>query len=277
MFKIIISLLLNAFTAQRLLTRHTQGEIMSETPENEVPERIEPSDDGTSAGEETASMTFGAKAIGIFLDPGRVTSHLSQKPDWLFPLIVVVIAAALFNFFASDAIIGIAEEKAIESMQNRNMSTEQIDQAIEIQGKFMKPEFMVVQGALGVVIVQLIMALLFLFLGNIIFGGNKKFKHYWSLVVYVGLIGAVGMLVQGALVRMTGDMNSAQLGLGIITAGDPDAKIHKIFQLITVFGVWEWIVYGIGIASFTGVTRGKAIGTIIAVALVFSVGFGLIS
>jgi len=94
-----------------------------------------------AAGGESKKMSALARVIGVFLEPSRVMDNLSAKPDWLLPLIIMLVCSFIFVLFAGDVIRDFALEKTSERMQVQvdrgNMSQEQVDQIMEQQEKFM--------------------------------------------------------------------------------------------------------------------------------------------
>ena len=239
-----------------------------ENPVNDpVPgEQLEP------GSEESGTMSFTAKLAGIFFDPRKVARSVAEKPDWVLPFIVVLLASLLFIAVDHQEIVDSQLDAAMEKMQSYvdsgRMTQEQVDMALQQQGKFMTTPIMMGFTVMQVLLSNLVVAVLLLFFGNIIFGGSKKFKHYWSLAFYASLISALGTVVAMILVKMTGDMNSAKIGFGFLTGGAPETFIGKFLKNIEVFGVWSVVVYGIGLSAFTRVKQSKAITTVLVVYLV---------
>ncbi len=231
-------------------------------------------------GTEENSIGIGAKIMGVFLEPAKTMKSIADKPDWLIPCIILVICTLVFVGLNGEVIRDTQVEQNLEQMQGRvdsgQMSQEQVDMSIEQMTKFMTTPIMMGFGVLQVFFISLIFTLIYLFFGNVIFGGSKKFKHYWSLNWYTGLIGAVGTLIGAFLVMSSGDMGSANIGLNFLTSGNPDAYIHKLFSKLSVFSLWSMVVAGIGLSVFTNVSRGKTIATAVGLFVAVMVGISFI-
>jgi len=216
------------------------------------------------------------RMLGIILDPVRAMKDVVVKRGWLVPLIFFVLALVIFNLVAG----GVVSDFAIEQGTNRindmveqgRINQEQADQIIQQQmgGPFMKI-MMYANPLVSIFLVKLIVAALALLIGNIVLGGDRKFKNYWSTVWYAGVIGSLGMIISAILIAVTNDIAGAQLGLGILTKGDPTSTIHKIAQSFNVFTIWESIILGIGVALQAKVSLSKGIAWIVIIMLGFSI------
>ena len=120
--------------------------------------------------------------------------------------------------------------QALQKQVDRgNLTQEQADDIVEKRSESMGP-WMYLQPVIGMPLMRLIGALILLFIGNVLFGGSKRFAHYWSLALYGGVIAALGAIIMGVLVAIKGDIQGAQLGLGILTAGNPQSTIRIIIS-----------------------------------------------
>lgn len=225
--------------------------------------------------DEDETMGGFAKIIGVFHEPSRVMESISRKPTWLLPLIILIAASAIFAFLAYDVIFDFAMDQAQQSMQKRvdagQMSAEQVDAILEQQGKFMGIG-LYVQTILGVAIMRLLGTLGLLFLGNIIFVGAKKFSHYWSLNLHASMIAALGTIIGAFLVRSSGDLANASIGLGFLAGNDVSSPLFKILSAFNVFTIWEAIVIGIGLAVMGQFSKTKGIITMVLIYIAIGVG-----
>ncbi|MBS1485951.1 MAG: DUF4199 domain-containing protein [Bacteroidetes bacterium] len=111
----------------------------------------------------TAALIF--LAHKYFKDNGNGFMSYGQGIGVAFweGLISVAIYMPLFYIyvkFIDSGFIDMIKEKQIDAMQQKGMSEDQIDQAMQIAGKFMSPEMMLVFGIIGGLIVFIIIALL---------------------------------------------------------------------------------------------------------------------
>lgn len=122
-----------------------------------------------------ANQTLGYVGL-IFLIVALILAHKEFKDSNEFmsygqalgiSMIIVSINAvisAIFTYlylkFVDDSMIGMIRDKAMETMEKRGMSDTQIDQALQIQSKFMTPEWILIWGILGGIFFGFIISLI---------------------------------------------------------------------------------------------------------------------
>lgn len=249
-----------------------EGAMVAENEEQmQMPTPEEPS-------EESVVVNPWSRLIAVITDPAAAMRGVAKKGNWWVPLLIFIVAVGIFSLVAGDVVSEFAmdqtRERFDEMIQSGQLSQEQADQIMQQQmGGSMMQIFMVVNPVIATFLVKLLFAGLFLLGGNVIFGGNAKFGQYWAALWYASVIASIGMIVSGILINVTGDMYGAQLGLGILTKGDPTSMAHKLLSVFNVFSVWEGIVAGIGLAMVAKVSQGKGI----AWGLFCYIGLGLLT
>ncbi len=229
---------------------------MMEEPDQDTPEVMSPL----------------AQVFSVFTSPIGVAESIRQKPQWLIPAIVVIVATLISVVIAGQYYLDINMEAQREAMQeqlhNGDLTQDQYETALSI-GTKIGQVMMYVSPVISVPFMVLVSSAILLFAGNIILGGTARFVQYWSLVFSCSLIGSVGEILRAILVVVkNGDVRGVQLGLGILTMNNMDSMAHKILAGIQVFTVWEAIVVGLGVA----VLARKSAGVTIPIALLIYVG-----
>lgn len=223
---------------------------------------------------ETPMMGGFARIIGVFTEPDRVMRSVAEKPAWLLPCIILLLSTLLFVAIAGDVLRDFAldqmRDKVNEMVAQGRIPAERSEQIIESQQGLVNT-MLYVNPPIAVLFMRLLLTVLLLFLGNIILGGMKRFKHYWSLAFYGGMIAALAALISGVLIRLSGDMYGAQLGLGILARNNPDSTLFKILTVFNVFTIWEAVVVGIGLAVLANSKR----STGVVLMLIVYLGLGL--
>jgi Yip1 domain len=220
------------------------------------------------------------RAFSVYTDPSRAMASVAAKGQWWVPMILIILAAVLFIFMAGDVLMEMQQEQGIERIQGMvesgRVSQEQADQIIEQQfgeGNSFTSIMMYVGTVVSIFFVKLVVAAIALLIGNIVLGGSRKFKDYWAVAFYASMIGVVTFILSAIMISMTGDMQSAQFGLGVLTKGDTASTIHKIAQVFDIFKIWEAIVLGIGVATLAKVSNSKGIIWMVIIML----GIGIIT
>ncbi|MBD3165531.1 hypothetical protein GF324_02945 [bacterium] len=221
--------------------------------------------------QETPQLSPMERVLNVFFDPSAVAEDILRKPTWLIPFLFSVVLMVAGSIIAMPVMMDFQMDMARDALMERGVSGDQLDNILEQQRGFM-PVSILVFGPLGLMFFVFIYTLLFVFIGNIILGGTRKFAHYWSLEWHTTVISMVGALLTNALVRVTGDMQGTKLGLGLLTRGDVESTAHKIASGFDLFTMWAGIAIGIGLAVFT--KKSKTVG--IAIGLGLYVGLTIV-
>ena len=108
--------------------------------------------------------------------------------------------------------------------------------------------FIPVGGVVMTPIIILAFAGMFFLGGNIILGGTTDFRTMFSLNVYVGVIGSLGLLLKLPLIIAKGSTDILT-NLAILMPVDMDETIlYKLLNMIDVVLIWESILLAIGFA-----------------------------
>ncbi len=98
------------------------------------------------------------------------------------------------------------------------------------------------------------------FIASVVFGGTAKFKQVWIVACWAYVIALLGILVKTPLILAK---NSVEAGLnfGLIFSADMvGPKLNKFFNVIDIFGIWHFIIAGIGLAVLYKFSTKKGIG-----------------
>jgi len=188
---------------------------------------------------ETGEISLVARMAGVFLDPRRTFISLDKKPDFVVPLIIVMVTATLFTLLAWPVI----EAMQIEQMTERGLNSEQIEQFKSI-GKIsglIAPALMVVIGAV-------IVSAILLFVGNILMGGSSSYKKVFSVYCYAGLISIISYAVKVALILSKGSMEVYTSPAAFFPASAKDTVLFKAAAVLDVFAIWQLIVIAVGMS-----------------------------
>lgn len=121
----------------------------------------------------------GFKLQAIFFQPRAAFEAINLRPDWVIPLILLIVMA-IATTVVMDSKIGF-EQIAIKQMEAQGSSPEQIEQAQA--GLGLIKVFAYAGGVLGSLVIALVTAA-FLLLGFYLTGADVSFKKTLSVVMY---------------------------------------------------------------------------------------------
>jgi hypothetical protein len=210
--------------------------------------------------------------IGIVLDPAGTFQRVLSIGYWIGILIVIILAAGALEQVFHNQAVNMAVEKMVEKAGD---NAAQIQPMIDFyQNQAIARPLYFLFTALGQVVYLLILAVLYFFIGSVIFGGTAKFKQVWIISCWSYIIMIIDMLIKTPLILAKDNIQTG-ITFGLVFSEDMvGTKLHNAFNAIDLFGIWHFIVAGIGLALLYkfGTKKGIGIASIVWVLLTL-VGF----
>jgi len=198
---------------------------------------------------ETASpdMNVIKRIIGVFTSPRLTFEAVRERPGWVVPLIILVLIGLAMLALMGPVIMKEQMGRQVEMMQDRGMSQNQIDQAME-RGAKIGNIMMYVFGVIGPVVAFLISAAVWLFVCNVLLGGAAKYAQMLGVVVYQAFIATLGGLIKLPIILSRETLNVHFSLATFMSESGKETFIYKLLSKVELFNVWGIIVLCIGIA-----------------------------
>lgn len=208
----------------------------------------------------------------IYLAPGRAFARLKEKPNWLIPIIIVLLFNMIMALISAQYVDWDKQRQtALDRMRERNMSEDQIQQATEGMDKlYTNPAMRYGMPAVSVLFVSIIAALFLAVIYNVslpLFGGTGDFKRTWAIVCNASLIAVPAAIVRGALVLLKG---SAEVTTSLLAAA-PNLKhgfLAGLLAQLDIFDFWKFALIAIGLTTVLGIKKSKSYTLVFSVWLV---------
>lgn len=240
--------------------------------------------------EETLNHTD--KLVGVFTEPGNTFQRMSTMPskttDWIIPLLILIIAAALSNFIMmSNPIIkhSMVEkqmteiEKQFDQMVKEGKMTEEVkNQQLDAiqermdQGAGMQAVFTVI----GIFIISFvsffIISGVFFLIIKFLLGGDGTYKNALSaygLPYYIIVVQIVAMVILALVTDRYFMSTSVASIMGIDVNSIPNWLLSKL----DVFSIWYYAIISIGFAKMF---KAKSVVPYFATVYGLWIGFGLV-
>lgn len=206
--------------------------------------------------------------IGVFTSPAKTFARIDAKPSWILPLIIISVVNLIFIYFAGNVILNETLQQQEQTMMERGTDQETIDQTLEATEKFMAGPFMYVTTLAFPLIIIVIVAGVFLFVGNVVLGGASTFKKVFSVTCWSWLIlTAYGLILLPLIVSQKTMLVNFSLA-AFLPDDQRNSFLYQLFTRIDVFYGWWIAVYSIGLAV---IYKMKTQKTAIAVTAVYAI------
>jgi hypothetical protein len=117
---------------------------------------------------------------------------------------------------------------------------------------------------LGTAFYAVIVSAALLFIGNIVLKGKASYRQMFSLYVWSGLVGVLGIILRIPLVQA---QNTMQVHLGPAALFPEEASETALFRIaasLDVFLIWQIVLVAVGFTVLYRIGLGKALGVLAA-------------
>ena len=215
--------------------------------------------------------------MDVYFAPSKVFAALKEKPQWLTPLIIVLVvvalAAALTVNFSRDEIAARQEE----ALRERGLSEEEMERAMQ----FTSGPVILISSAVSATIFTVVLMLLFAMIINLfipLFGGESGYKTVFSVICFSSLVLVPSAILKLILIAIT---KSPYMTTSLVLLAPGLAKetfAYKLLAGLDFFVIWEMILVALGINITNGITKKNAYVLVFAIWIIsLFVGVGLSS
>lgn len=227
--------------------------------------------------EEIQEMNAVERIIGVYFSPRKTFEYLRAKPKWFVPFILICLVALVSNFLARD----IAIQEQIERVKmSERLTEEQKDQyleRIESSTSGWQAYIQLVATPVVIFIIVVVIAGIFLFFGNMLFGGQTSFRQMLSLYTHAGVVALPAAIVKVPLMLAQGTTR-IQTSLAVLLSADAEGTmLYRLLSKFCIFTIWEVILLIIGVSVIYRFSNSKASTMVLilwAVWIIVSVALG---
>jgi hypothetical protein len=216
----------------------------------------------------------------VYTAPTRAFARLKEKPSWLLPVALVLIFNIAATFVTTQYVDWTAQrDLAVEQMQKRGMTQEQIDQAVEGMDKFYgSPIARFGLPLVGALVTGIIGILLLTIIYNVslpMLGASGNFVRALSVVAWAGMALIPGAIIRIVLVLLK---KSADVSTSLLLLA-PNLKggfVAALLAQVDPFAIWQLILAGLGLKVVFDLKGSRSYILVFAVWLVLTLIFSLL-
>jgi hypothetical protein len=208
------------------------------------------------------------RIIGVLFSPDVTFASIARRPDWVVPLLLIVVLALANGILISSRIdFGAPAREAMA--QNKNLTQEQMDRAEKMSVTMGKVAKFI--GPVISIIVLLIVAGVLL-LGVRVMGGEGDFKQAFSVTCYAWIPNVIQAVVLTIVVLAKGSTAINPTLLPTLVRSNPaflvDVKTQPMaFALLSsldIFTIWVVVLLIIGFAYIGRISKAKSAAVVIS-------------
>jgi len=189
--------------------------------------------------------------LDIYLAPSRAFARLKEKPLWLVPLVLIVVTNMVVALLSARYVDWSEQrEKIIDSMRERNVPEDQINQRMEAIDKFQTNPLMR-YGAppLGALFTTVIYVLFLVIIYNVclpLLGAGGNFVRALSVVANAGLVAIPGAVIRVVLLLLKRSAG-VSTSLAAVFPSLKNGFLTIILGRIDPFAIWQLVLAGLGL------------------------------
>lgn len=221
-------------------------------------------------------MSILQRIWGIYTKPRETMEYLSQKPDWILPVVVVAVAVLLSGLILYPTVIRPQQVEQISKQfrENANIPPEQAQQMEERALRFTEGPFGLLTGIGGMVVFALlsilIPALVFFWLGQLL-GGEGAFRNVLSIVSYASLVVVPGLIVRTPLMLAKHSVG-VQTSLALVLSPEQEGSfLFRFLAQFDIFVIWQLILAALGLAILYRFSKQKAAALVFGLWLLWAI------
>jgi hypothetical protein len=210
---------------------------------------------------EPAGMSEFSRLSGVFFEPSKTFADIAERPTWLVPLVLVILAALAYTFAIGQRI---GWERVIDQqMQSRMAQMSDQQRAAVEQAKPMQVKIAQVAGyffaVIGAPLYYLIASGVLLLIVNGIMSAGIKFKQVFAILCYSGIPGILMIVLTIISMYMKSNpddfnmQNPLPFNLAWLMPADTPLKfLHSIAGSIDLFSIWAMLLIATGLKAAGG-------------------------
>ena len=209
-----------------------------------MPQTVAPAVSGTAA------KGFPARILGVIFAPRATYADVVGRPAWLGAMLVVLVLTGGSTFAFLSTEIG---KNAMLDQQRQTMESfgvklnEQAMQRME-DGAARAPYFAVISQAVFLPVAALAVAGIALAVFNALLGGDARFKQVFAIVVFSGVILALGAIFVLPLDYARETMSSPTTLSVFLPFLEENSFLARFLGSIDLIRVWWFVSLSIGLA-----------------------------
>jgi len=206
--------------------------------------------------------SFLSRLLGVFVSPTTTFDSIARRPGFLAPILTVVIASwALFDTMYWK--VGMETMTRMQMERNpftARMTPEQIEQAVNQSAGHLTRTLIITDVFIVIasILFLLILAGLGMVIVNAIFGGNVKFKTFFSVASYADLPALLGVILGLVVILLGGTdnfdpQNPMPVNLAFfLNYKEVPKPLFSLAGSVDIVAIWTLILLGLGMSRATG-------------------------
>jgi hypothetical protein len=234
---------------------------------------------GVEVTEKGGLMSSLRRVVRVVYGPVQVFQELERRPDWLIPLLICVLVAAISSWVLIPSVILPAQREALES---RGLTEQQLEAARPwLEGN--RPLYVgLVTAVVFTALAFVVVAGVFHLICALLLGGQGNFARTFAVVAYSSIVSVPESIVKVPIQLITKSAE-AHTSLALVLSS-PEASsgfayrfLYRFLDQFDLFAFWKLVLMAIGLSVMFKFSRQKSYYVVGALWLVYALGVSVVS
>lgn len=213
------------------------------------------------------------RIIGVFISPGETFASIARKPDWVIPVLIIVVISLVSGVLIAQRVdfTALAREAMEMNPQAASMPADRMETSVRFTAGMMKVSTYL-SPFLSVIVLLIVSAVLQLVVR--LFGGEGSFLQAFSTTTYAwyprvvkGVLATVVILSRSSL-SIFDLQNPLMSNLGFLFDPKTQPLQFALASSLDIFAIWSVILLIIGFSEVSRLSRAKSAVIVIGLWLV---------
>ena len=219
--------------------------------------------------------------FSIYTAPTAVFTRLQEKPTWIIPLIITLVATLAITALSVHYVDWSGQrEQMLEQFEERGMTEEQQEQALERMEAFTdNPLMRYGFPLLGAIITQLVAFFFLALVYNLslpLLGATGNFTRVMCVTAWAGLVAVPAVIVR-AILTIVSKSTEVSTSLLLVAPNISNGFLKTILSRVDLFTIWQLILVAIGLKVMFDIKGSKSYWLVAAVWALITGIFALIA
>jgi len=213
------------------------------------------------------------RLLGVFVSPRETFEDVAVRPNFWIPVIAMVVVYVVTGFFTIDLDLrhGLKIIRDMPMMKEEMIAKAEEGIEAEMNSPWRFSRLVTTVAFIG--FSWIVVSSISLLVGNVILGGEAKFKTIFSITAWAYLITLVERIVK-TILGLAKDSKEVVTSLAVFKPLDEAKTLgFNLLNRFDVFTIWYLMVYIIGISAVYKFSAGKSTAMVVSLWLLGSAIF----
>ncbi len=213
---------------------------------------------------------------GVFISPGETFAHIARNPSWFLPLLLISSINLIFILTVLPILSNETLTTQREKLSVKGMEQTEIEETLDIT-KNVIPYVAPPSSVIVPIVILVLVAGIFLFVGNVVLGGSSRFRNVFAITVYAWLVVSLGTMIELPLVLTQKTMKVSFSLAVLIPPGLSETFVYYLLSKTSIFMLLWVALQSIGLAVLYKINTKKMALYVSAIYSVYAIASSTIS